>query len=87
MALLAFALYPGGNARAEEAQQQDQSSVPEFAQENVNVAQGVVVSITRAPLVFSGMFDMAAGQVDGRSARPADASSEPVRRRDWYRHP
>ena len=83
LALLAFALYPGGNARAQ-GPQQAQSSVPEFTQENVNIAEGTVVSITATPLEGSGLFDAAPW---GRAAHPADASSEFVRRRDWYRHP
>src|SRR5213083_2942453 len=56
-ALVAFG--PGGKALAQYASQ-DQASIPEWVQENVNVAQGTVVTITRSPLEGSGTFDLPA---------------------------
>src|ERR1043166_625400 len=58
LALLAFALYPGGRAFAQ-VLQQDESSIPDFI-EHVNVAQGTVVRITAAPMEGSGFFDLPA---------------------------
>src|ERR1700730_3109798 len=58
LTLLAFALYPGGNALAQ-GPQQDQLSVQGFV-EHVNVAEGTVVRITATSLEESGVFDMPA---------------------------
>src|SRR6266436_4174793 len=54
-ALLALSLYPGGHALAQ-APVQDQSSIPNFA-ENVKVVQGTVVRITAATLGENGVLD------------------------------
>ncbi|HEX7518529.1 MAG TPA: hypothetical protein VF345_14715, partial [Chthoniobacterales bacterium] len=64
LALLAFALYPGGNAFA----RQNQSSVPGLAQDNVTVLQGSLTQEPSTVQVFSsitpteqpGVIDMAA---------------------------
>src|SRR6185436_19164709 len=73
LALLAFALYPGGNALAK-GQQQNQSAETALAQDSITVLDGALTQETSSapavpitPMVEkSGEIDVAAGgQTDG----------------------